>query len=390
VVTSKDALIHSLNVPAVRLLYKYGNLPFYYFLKEAGLTTLFRNHGDYGLPLILGGAETTLWDMAAIYRGLALYGRFEPIQVIRKEHQTSVSSKQLISPGACYLALSMLNELSRPGSEYYWQQYQNQWPLAWKTGTSYGQRDGWAIGVNPQWTIAVWTGNFDGRGNANLNGAGCAGPILFDIFNFLPKDEALDWFVKPELDLQNINLCKQTGFIAGPNCPEKISAEAPKFMKPMDVCPFHRAIFVNHQESEQVCSLCWENGSYHKTSKLIFPPDVTQYLRKNGQIVESLPPHCPTCSGLARGNPLQIVYPQQNANLWIPRDFDGELQKVNLKAAHQQKDCQIYWYLDDLYKGSSTEKHELAILLDKGWHDLEVVDEAGNRNKVRFYTSLRE
>ncbi|MEJ2543071.1 MAG: penicillin-binding protein 1C [Calditrichaceae bacterium] len=390
VVPASQALIHSLNVPAVRLLYQYGYEPFYYFLKEAGLTTLFRHYEDYGLSLILGGAETTVWEMAAMYRGLANYGKFQQIHLLKDEQTNHSFKKDLISPGACYLTLNILNELHRPGSEAYWQQYQNQWPLAWKTGTSYGQRDGWAIGVNPQWTIAVWVGNFEGQGNANISGSGCAGPILFEIFNYLPKDPALSWFIKPQDDLGKVSICMETGFLAGENCPHKLGVDAPADMKSLSICPYHRRIFVNHSEDKQVCSLCWQDINHHSIIKLIYPPDVSQYLRKNGQIAESLPPHLSTCPALAQGNPLQIIYPQEQTALWIPRDFDGTLQKVNLKAAHQQKNCQVYWYLDDKYKGRSIEVHELALALDKGWHELEVIDEAGNRNHVKFYANLHE
>lgn len=390
VVTARDALVQSLNVPAVRLLYQYGYRSFYHFLKAAGLSTLFRHHGDYGLPLILGGAETTLWDMAAMFRGLALYGRFRNLTVLRQNYPDTLSGRQLISPGAAYLTLMILNELKRPGAEYYWQQYQNQWPLAWKTGTSYGQRDGWAIGVSPQWTIAVWTGNFDGQGNANLSGAACAGPLLFDIFNTLPKNPEQDWFPKPSDDLQEITLCPQTGFPAGPDCPDKVWVEAPRLMRPMPVCPYHKRLFVSHDETEQVCSLCWHEDDYHQTTRLIFPPDVSQYLRLHRRIVESLPPHRQDCPALAGGNPLQIIYPQDNTALWIPRDFDGQLQKVHVRVAHQQRDCRIYWYLNDSYQGVSKERHELALELSKGWHELKVVDETGNSSRVRFYANLRE
>lgn len=390
IVPASQALIQSLNVPAVRLLYQYGYEPFYYFLKEAGVSTLFRHYEDYGLSLILGGAETTLWEMAALYRGLANFGKFESIHLLAEEDIGQKFQKNLISQGATYLTLNILNELHRPGSEAYWQKYQNQWPLAWKTGTSYGQRDGWAIGVNPQWTIAVWVGNFEGQGSANLSGSGCAGPILFEIFNYLPKDPALSWFVKPQDDLDKVDICMDTGFLASKYCPHIVSGDAPVHMKPLKICPYHRQIFVNHSENKQVCSLCWQNIDYHSIVKLIYPPDVSQYLRKNGQIVESLPPHMSSCPAFAQGNPLQIIYPQEQTALWIPRDFDGRLQKVNLKAAHQQKDCQVYWYLDDNYKGCSKDIHELALFLDKGWHELEVVDETGNHNHIKFYANMRE
>jgi penicillin-binding protein 1C len=158
----------------------------------------------------------------------------------------------------------------------------------------------------------------------------------------------------------------------------------------MKICPWHKKLFVNQNETEQVCSLCWNQSKYHSITKLIFPPDVSQYLRSNGQVVESLLPHRKSCPALAGGNPLKIIYPQDKASLYVPRDFDGKLQKVNLRAGHQQKNCTIYWYLDDQLKGTTYENHELPVELRKGWHNLEVIDESGYNSLVRFYANLRE
>ncbi len=411
-VTAHEALTRSLNVPAVRLLNAYGLYPFYLFLQNAGLHSLFRTPDDYGLPLILGGAEASLWDLARLYRSLAEYGAFTDLKIFEDQTPEPKGSKpaapragmrrtaeiaqshnkipRLISPGACYLTLEILRELKRPGAEYYWEQYQNQWPLAWKTGTSYGQRDAWAIGVSPQWTIAVWVGNFDGEPNGHLSGAACAGPLLFDIFNYLPKDPRRSWFTAPGEDLQQVKICRETGFLAGPDCPQTETVDAPLGMKPLKICPYHKAVYVTSDEKYQVCSLCWEAGKYKKMVLPFYPPDVAQYLRERGHILADIPPHLPACPALEENQPLQIVYPAQNARLWIPRDLDGQLQKVTLRVAHRQQNRFIYWYLDNHYLGSSEKRHVKAIALSAGWHVLEVLDEDGNRDRKRFYVSLRK
>ncbi|NJK97507.1 MAG: hypothetical protein HC830_05525 [Bacteroidetes bacterium] len=212
-IPAKEALVRSLNIPAVRLLNTYGVNKFYTFLGHAGVSTLFRQPEDYGLPLILGGAEVTAWDMAVLYRGLGSRGRFSPIHFLPGDStRFTQETSNLISSGASYLTLEMLKELKRPGSEYYWEQYQNQKPLAWKTGTSYGHKDAWAAGVSPEWTIVVWVGNFDAESNLNLSGAASAGPLLFGIFNYLPRTPGLKWFEKPEMDFREVELCGETGF----------------------------------------------------------------------------------------------------------------------------------------------------------------------------------
>ena len=387
IVSAKQALIQSLNVPAVRLLNKYGLDSFYYFLKQAGLSTLFRRAEEYGLPLIIGGAEATPWDIATLYRGLARGGRFSSLHILTRPENLN-TDRALISSGAAWLTLNMLNEVKRPGNEYYWKQYSGQRPLAWKTGTSYGQRDAWAAGVNPQWTIVVWAGNFSGEGNAGLSGAGTAGPLLFDIFNHLPKNGKESWFPKPDSALTKVEICRQSGFAAGPFCQDKIQVDAPLYMKPLALCPFHKQLTVSEDEKEQVCSLCWKPG-HKKVLRLLYPPQVEQFLRQNGSKAESAPPHRRSCPAPPVQNPLTIIYPGSSASIFLPRDFDGSLQKLNCRAAHQQQGQMVYWYLDDHYLGSTRERHEKALRPGRGWHNLLLIDQDGHKAQTRFYIHLQ-
>lgn len=391
ILPASESLVRSLNVPAVRLLYTYGVHPFYHFLQSAQLSTLFRTPDDYGLPLIIGGAEVTAWDMAMLFRGLGNNGRFSPLQIFANgtDNLRLRTSEAVLSPAASYLTLNMLRELKRPGSEYYWEQFENQWPLAWKTGTSYGQRDAWAVGVSPEWTIACWVGNFSGEGNANLSGARCAGPLLFDIFNYLPKDPAESWFEKPAGDFSPLNICLETGFLASRNCPNPTIADAPSHMKPLRLCPYHFKAFLSEDDAHQVCSLCWKSGKYKAVEALIYPPDVEQYLRQRGQVISTVPSHKPDCPVQAGNLPIQIIYPQENARLWVPRDFGGDLQMVTMRVAHRESKRQLFWYLDDHYLGMTERRHEKAVDLTKGWHVLEVIDDVGYRDRKRFYVDMK-
>ncbi len=388
VVTAKEALIRSLNVPAVRLLNTYGLNKFYIFLKSAGMSTLFRSPDEYGLTLVLGGAEATLYDMAALYSGLGNQGKFKPLQVVYDKNNKTSGQKELISPGACYLTLEVLKELKRPGAEYYWDQYRDRYPIAWKTGTSYGQRDAWAVGVTPQWTIAVWVGNFSGEGNSNLSGARSAAPLMLDIFNYLPKSKENNWFKQPVKGLKSVTICLDTGFAAGLDCEKTVTVLSPGGKKPLKPCPYHKGIWVTPDERHQVCSLCWEPGKYKRVKKLVFPPDIAQYLRESGVILSELPWHKKGCPGITPGNPVRIIYPVRNAKLWIPRDFDGELQYITFKVAHGNRQRSVYWYIDNVYKGTTNHQHKMIAHLDNGWHTLEVVDEEGNRASRRFYAAV--
>lgn len=386
VISAKEALIRSLNVPAVRLLNYYGLHKFYFFLKSAGMTSLFRTPDEYGLTLVLGGAETSLFDLAKLYTGLGNLGKFSHLRMVYKDTtDPGNNSTQFFSTGAAYLTVEILKELKRPGSEYYWEQYQSSNPFAWKTGTSYGQRDSWSVGVSPQWTIAVWVGNFNGEGNRNISGASCAAPIMFDVFNYLPKDEKLRWFSKENISLKKIRVCADTGYQAGPNCERIVLVDSPDNSKVVRICPFHKSIFTTPDGKNRVCSLCWGKNNYIKVKKLYFPPDVTQFLREKGDIVPQLPPHKKDCSSIEDSNPIKIIYPVPNAKLWIPKDFNRKLQNVTFTIAHSVKGREVFWYIDDIYQGVTKEKHKMIFKLKAGWNKLQVVDEEGNRASRRFF-----
>ncbi|RPJ06382.1 MAG: hypothetical protein EHM28_10160, partial [Spirochaetaceae bacterium] len=390
-VTVHEALVRSLNVPAVRVLNRYGLYRFYLFLRNAGITTLFRHADDYGLPLIIGGAEANLFELAAAYRGLARLGEFEPITIIEREnYQIQKGPERLISRGACYMTLQILNDLKRPGAEYYWEQYNNQWPIAWKTGTSFGQRDAWAIGVTPEWTVAIWIGNFTGEGNANLKSGEMAGSLMLDIFNSLPKNPSLAWFQRPEDDLKKIEICSETGYLAGPDCLKTSFVDAPASQPTLPICPYHIGIYVDDTGEFQVCSRCWEPGHYKRESILVYTPDVMQFLRENGKIIPHVPPHNPYCLELTGTNPLQVIYPSQNARLWIPRDYSGALEHLVLRAAHRDSSQRLYWYIDGVYFGTTVENHVLPVELPKGAHSLAIVDSTGNRVQTDFNIDLKE
>jgi len=386
-ITAKDALIRSQNVPAVRLLNSYGISNFYNFLKNAGMTTLFRNAEDYGLSLIIGGAETNLFDLAMLYRGLANYGKFSPLKIIESDDEKQFQ-QTILNPGACYLTLDILKELRRPGDEFYWHQYENQYPLSWKTGTSYGNRDAWAVGVSPDWTIGVWVGNFTGKENPAICGARSAGPVLFDIYNSLPKKT--EWFKPPLSEMNFVALCKETGFLIGENCADTLWTLAPNFSKTIKKCPYHKKIFLSENGEEEVCSLCWDANSYKSKKVLIYPPHITQYLRECGQNISELPQHNRNCPAHSHHEIIDILYPTENCRLWIPRAIDGKLQKVTFKLVHQEKKSTIFWYLDNIYLGISIDKHSKAISLSDGKHILEVIDQNGNSCKRNFSAKQRK
>ncbi len=380
----RDALILSLNVPAAHVLNRFGLEEFASFLKEAGLSHLFRAPSDYGLPLILGGAEASPLEMAALFRGLGRYGRFSRLRLT--EGDPSDEGKKLMSSGAACLVLDILKDLRRPGAEFFWRDFTGSRPLAWKTGTSYGQRDAWAAGVSPEWTIVVWTGNFAGRENPNLRSGESAAPLLFDIWNVLASRRGSSWFAPPEGALVPVTICADSGYRAGPDCPKTRAVSAPSSARPLAECPFHRAMFVTADGRFRVTSRTWTPGAYKRVVRLIYPPDVAQFFRNSGRPLAELPPLLE--GGDEGGSPISVLYPKSGAKFYLPRELDGSLQKLMLKAGHQERDKRLYWYVDGTFIGETRGKHYLARSFPQGDHRLVVVDEDGNRAESAFRVEL--
>ncbi len=382
-VTTKQALIRSLNVPAVRVLNAYGLEAYYDLLKSAGVTTLFREAHDYGLPLILGGGETSLWDVTGLYRSFAIGGQVSPLTVIA---DTKMASSTLMSPGAAWMITDILKKVRRPGAEYYWELYGDKWPFAWKTGTSYGQKDAWAVGVGPEWVIGVWVGDLTGDGNKNLGGARFAGPLLFDVLNDLPKKVSKRWFTRNYRHFREVKLCRNTGFIYGLHCDQYNFGYVPIKAKSLAVCRYHETITVNKEGDQRVCYRCWDQHGYRYQSQLIYPADVAQYMHAKGMAYPSMPPHKPECKYHVSSGKMSIKYPTHHARLLIPKDIGGVNQRTTFSVAHQTPNSTVHWYLDGEYLGETQNVHKRAVHMEEGAHILRVIDEYGIKKEVRFYS----
>ncbi|WP_282036181.1 penicillin-binding protein 1C [Saccharicrinis aurantiacus] len=388
VATAHESLVKSLNIPAVRLLNYYGVYQFYSFLKLAGVSTLFRSSDEYGLPIILGGAEVKMWDMVALYRGLANNGVFTENYMLQGQ-QAEQSSAQLISNGSCSLTLDMLKDLKRPGSEYFWKRFNSSRPIAWKTGTSFGHKDAWAVGLTPDYTIAVWCGNFNGDGNKNIGGAQTAGPILFDVLQALPYKSSEKWFEKNEMDYKLMRVCALSGFRATEACTEVDTLFVPEEMKPLRTCDYHQFKYFSEDKKYQCCSHCWDKVGSLRVATTNYPPDIAYYLRKKGKYIPPHVSHYPKCSAYSTEQSLKFIYPNLNAKLFLPRDFNGEMQSVVCKAVHSNQNVKIYWYLNEHYLGETHGDHKMAVRFNNGWNTITIIDEYGSKENQKVFTTLK-
>lgn len=386
-VRAQEALARSLNVPAVRLLKKYGVNRFYDLLKRCGLTSLFRTADGYGLTLILGGAEASLWDLTQAYANLARAAccpgerrHFLKINTRVGEPERRLGAAP-IRAGAAYLALKALREVTRPGEEVFWKQFSSSRPVAWKTGTSYGCKDSWAVGCTPEYTVGVWAGNADGRGVPDLTGVSCAAPVLFDVYNALGKTT---WFQEPDGALKPVPLCRDCGYIADPARPSQLQL-LPVESRFAEPSPYHRLVHLDASARWQVTSECERTDRMVHKTWFVLPPVEEYYYQRNHADYHPLPPFKPGCADPAGPQrEMTIVYPEPNLKIYIPIDLDGTKSKTVFEVIHRNPETAIFWHIDDAYIGRTRVFHQLPLEIEPGEHTLTVVDANGRRAQRKF------
>ncbi len=405
-VPAAEALARSLNVPAVRMLREHGVDRFWEELRALGMTTLNRPADHYGLTLILGGAEATLLDVTGMYAGLARsVNRFEGVEtgegpVFRPlvwreaggvpEEPRPGPGELLPGAGACFETLRALLEVERPGVEAAWRSFASSRRIAWKTGTSWGHRDAWAVGVTPRHVVGVWVGNADGEGRPGLTGHAAAAPILFDVFGLLPRD---GWFEAPLAELTTVTVCTASGFPAGPDCVGRREILAPRAAREVRVCPWCRLVHLDATGRWQVHGGCEPVSAIRTVSRFVLPPAMEWYYRRRHPGVPPLPPVRPDCrTGPLAGAPraMSCIRPVPGSRIWVPVELDGSVGRTVFEATHRRPGARIFWHLDGRFLGETRGEHRLAAAPAPGPHVLTLVDADGEIVRVPFEVLSRD
>lgn len=402
-IPAKDALARSLNIPAVRMLEKYGQTRFYDHLKKAGMTSLTRPASNYGLSLILGGAETKLWDLAGMYGYMArtvnefqeseakydAAGYREPNWDLSKSmQQTPVQQwsdqPPILGAGAAYLTLEAMVEVTRGGDEARWRNFSSSRRIAWKTGTSFGFRDAWAIGCSPDYVVAVWSGNADGEGRPGLIGLQASAPILFDVFSILPHSE--DWFPMPYDDLVEIPVCAQSGYRPLEWCKETQMIWAPPAGVEIEGCPYHKLVHLDPTGQFRVHSDCESPMNMTQVGWFVLPPTEESFFRRKNAQYRALPPYRADCAEMLASGQANMawVYPKTFVEIYVPVNLDGSLGSTVFEITHRNATTKVYWHLDEQYVGTTEGVHQLALRPKNGSHILSVVDENGEKISQKF------
>lgn len=375
----------SLNVPSVKMLDKYGRENFLALVRNLGFGTIDRSADHYGLSLILGGAEITLWDLTSVYAMLAAKLGGGPVRIPHCDPEAvkTVSADDIpLSRGAIWLMFNSISHVARPEEEGEWQYFSSSKKIGWKTGTSYGNRDAWAVGVTPDYAVGVWVGNCSGEGRPLMTGVGYAAPLLFDVFGLLSGGE---WFAEPHGDLEAAVVCRQSGCLASHICPDRDTLMIPRAAAAGEVCPYHRIVNLSRDLRYRVTADCYDPAQIVRMPMFVLPPAQEWYYRKQHPDYRPLPPLHPGLSGSgAGGNPIDIVYPQPGRVLVAPKSLEGEAQSLVFTAIHRDRNAVLYWHIDDDYIGATTLEHKISVRPAPGAHRLTVIDEHGARQSVAF------
>jgi penicillin-binding protein 1C len=397
-VQADKALIRSLNIPAVYMLQQYRYEKFHSLLKDMGMSTLLRPADHYGLSLILGGAEGTLWDISGMYAsmGRTLKNYFEHPGRNRYDRSDfhapqyhagatrdrgELEENGYLSAAAIHQTFEALREVYRAGEQTGWRYFTGSRSIAWKTGTSFGFRDGWAVGVTPDHVVGVWVGNADGEGRPGLTGTDAAAPLMFDIFALL---QGKNWFQQPRTEMQEVVVCSKSGHRASDNCPETNTAMVVKSGLGTTSCPYHKSLHLSHDLKFQVTSACVDIHSIRNVSWFLLPPVQAYYYRNKNSSYRPAPPYSKACQQGFNGVAMDMIYPKPNARIFIPRDLDGKPGSSVFELAHNSPGVTIFWHLDGQYMGSTKQIHNLALTPAEGKHVLTVIDENGESLERHF------
>jgi penicillin-binding protein 1C len=368
------------------MLKDYGVQPFYHDLSQWHLSTIKGGPGRYGLTLILGGAETKLWDLVTAYGNMArqVYKYPEPthFETLRLSDSEEPDSLGLIptGAGANWQTIRAMQRLIRPADQAGWEAFGDKRGIAWKTGTSYGFRDAWAVGMTPDYVVGVWVGNASGEGRPGITGIEAAAPLLFDVFNLLPSSTV--WST-PYDALVKVPVCKHSGLRVSPGCFDVDTTLIPGSSLEAKSCTYCKTIPVSKATGQRVFRDCY-SGEILKKGYFDLPPLQAWYYKRKHTSYSGLPRYSEGCEQSENQSTIRLIYPKPNSTVLIPVDFSGMRDSMVLEAACSAGLGTLYWHLDDHFLGQTTGVHKLAVNPEPGEHVLLITDEQGNTYRRSF------
>jgi penicillin-binding protein 1C len=372
-VSVHDALIGSRNVPAVSLAAKLAQPDLYEFLKNAGIARM-ASERHYGLALALGGGEVSMEELVTLYAMLGNRGELAPLHYTMTA--TRAASHRVLSEDASFMVLSILKDNPRPDG------LPNAHPqVAWKTGTSWGFRDAWSVGIFGPYVLAVWVGNFDGSSNPALVGVQTAAPLFFHIVDGIrATDPRLpDMPDVPPPGVASVEVCAGSGDLPNADCPHRTQAWFIPGKSPIRVSKVHRRILIDIRTGLRACSDTPPRFTRAEVFE-VWPSDILRLYALAGMPRRPIPAdRCGDAPSMASGPVTPtILYPRSGATYELHAAQLGR-ETLQLSATAGPAVAALYWFADGAFVGSSPPSTPLAWApTHTGDVDLSVVDDQGN------------
>jgi penicillin-binding protein 1C len=384
-VSMRDALQQSLNIPAVKTLEKYNLNEFLLELKKAKFKSVIENESKLGLSVILGGCGVTMEEMVKLYATFANKGLYQELAFRRnllksKSFFAGNSSEKLslINPASAYIISDILSGVQRPDFPNNFEFTFKLPKIAWKTGTSFGKRDAWAIGYNPNYTVGVWLGNFSGESIPDLSGASVATPLLFQIFNTVETKKK--WFQMPQ-NLEYRNVCSVSGLPKNTFC---TSTQIDHFVSSVfykNKCQHLKSIWTNPAETFRYCDKCLDRSIAVKKNQINYPSEYLEFLGASGMAHDRILPHNPSCQYISKSQTLSILSPRNGSIYYIE---SSNPQQMQLKANAGNNTNYLFWYHNNKLLGKYKAAESVFIFPTIGNNLVSCTDEFGKSVKISF------
>ncbi len=384
-ISAEEALATSLNTPAVgleaTLASETGGLE--EWIKQAGCIGRGRSCLNPGLSVVLGAYPMAVEEMVRLYGALANGGRMRPLVFFEEDHGVEpVKGKEVLSKESCYLVSEMLSKVLRTDLPASWEFSPTRGKVAFKTGTSFGHKDAWCVGYNPDYTIGVWLGNANNQGSPALIGHDAAAPVVINLFNQLTRSND-SWFQRPP-GVKIRKVCALSGQPAGEDCKNVIEDEFIPGVSDAQPCPTHRRVWVRKKDGREVCRYCMtgKSGEYDSKFFEVWPPDVTRFLRSHGGKFSPIPRHNPDCVYFFSRFKPRITSPKSQGKYELAAGISPESQKITLSVQAGPDVDEVYWFLNGQLISQGKPDKLFYWSPEAGKWEVSVVDSRGRADKV--------
>ena len=424
--SAKDALIRSRNVPALEISSHLARPNLYQLLTSAGVSLPFPE-SHYGLGLTLGTGEVTMEDLARLYAALANGGVMRSLtwsakaesargtgqgastakatrrRVGIEESDAADARVPLVSPEAAYLVLDMLRDNPRPHTPTRATTAAISFPVAWKTGTSWGFRDAWSVGVFGPYVLGVWVGDFSGEGNPAFVGAEAAAPLFFELADSIAaQDPALlakSPLPLPPAQLRHVQVCAVSGGLPTADCPHRRETWFIPGRSPIQPCALHRTYALD-SAGRRTCS---HGPAVARTERFeVWPSDLAKLFAAAGLPRRPAPPVAPGCESAdeAAGTAPRITSPLAGVtySLKIATETRANLEQTGvtgddtlaLQAVTDGDAAEVFWFADQQFLGKAKRGSTLFWRPSSpGAYTVRVVDDHGRSDARAVGVELR-